>query len=99
MAFPSPVPSFPGSICFCPTFPSIEAYKDDLVGILITHAHEDHYGAVYDLWPRLGVPVYMTPFAAALHAAKREMEPNAPRVPTSVVEQGQRFSIARSTSS
>ena len=71
-----------------PDISFIEAYKDDLVGILITHAHEDHYGAIYDLWPRLGAPVYMTPFAAALHAAKREMEPNAPRVPTSVVEQG-----------
>lgn len=86
-------PELPGVDLLLPDISFIEAYKDDLVGILITHAHEDHYGAIYDLWPRLGAPVYMTPFAAALHAAKREMEPNAPRVPTSVVEQGQRFSI------
>jgi ribonuclease J len=86
-------PDLPGVDLLLPDISFIEAYKDDLVGILITHAHEDHYGAVYDLWPRLGVPVYMTPFAAALHAAKREMEPHAPRVPTSVVQQGQRFSI------
>ena len=59
-------PDLPGVDLLLPDISYIEAYKDDLVGILITHAHEDHYGAIYDLWPRLGVPVYMTPFAAAL---------------------------------
>ena len=43
----------------------------NLLGIVITHAHEDHYGALLDLWPRLKAPVYMTPFAAGLLAAKR----------------------------
>jgi ribonuclease J len=83
----------PGVDLVLPDISFIEAAKDRLCGILITHAHEDHYGALNDLWPRLGVPVYMTPFAAALHVAKRDMEPGAPRIPISVVEQGQRFSI------
>ncbi len=39
-------------------------------GIVITHAHEDHIGAVIDLWPRLGVPVYATPFTAGMLKAK-----------------------------
>jgi ribonuclease J len=40
--------------------------KDKLVGLVITHAHEDHIGAVAWLWPQLKCPVYCTPFAAAV---------------------------------
>ncbi|MFT8644000.1 ribonuclease J [Gluconacetobacter sp.] len=40
--------------------------KADLAGLVITHAHEDHLGAVAHLWPRLGCPVYATPFAASV---------------------------------
>jgi ribonuclease J len=44
----------------------IEDYRDDLVGLVLTHAHEDHVGAVHYLWPRLRCPVYATPFTAAI---------------------------------
>ena len=40
--------------------------RDQLVGLVITHAHEDHIGAVAWLWPLLRCPVYATPFAAAV---------------------------------
>ena len=40
--------------------------RDRLVGLVITHAHEDHIGAVAWLWPRLRCPVYATPFAATV---------------------------------
>src|SRR5205807_9571137 len=40
--------------------------RDRLVGLVITHAHEDHIGAVAWLWPQLRCPVYATPFAAAV---------------------------------
>jgi len=40
--------------------------RDELVGIVLTHAHEDHLGAVADLWPQLKAPVYATPFAASV---------------------------------
>jgi ribonuclease J len=86
-------PELPGVDLVMPDIRFVEKIRDALDGILITHAHEDHYGALYDLWPRLEVPVWMTPFAAALHAAKREMEPCAPRIPTTVVAQGSRFTI------
>src|SRR3569623_1017453 len=45
-----------------PTF--IEDYADKILGIVLTHAHEDHIGAVAWLWPRLKAPVYATPFTA-----------------------------------
>ncbi|WP_337185402.1 ribonuclease J [Phenylobacterium sp.] len=45
-----------------PTF--IEAYADRILGIVLTHAHEDHIGAVAWLWPRLQAPIYATPFTA-----------------------------------
>jgi len=47
-----------------PTF--IEDYADRILGIVLTHAHEDHLGAVAWLWPRLKAPVYATPFTAFL---------------------------------
>jgi ribonuclease J len=40
--------------------------RDRLVGLVITHAHEDHIGAVAHLWPQLRCPVYATPFASAV---------------------------------
>lgn len=47
-----------------PTF--IEEYADDILGIVLTHAHEDHIGAVPWLWPRLKAPIWATPFTAFL---------------------------------
>ena len=47
-----------------PTF--IEEHADDILGIILTHAHEDHIGAMGWLWPRLKAPIYCTPFTAFL---------------------------------
>ena len=54
-----------------PDIAYIVEQRKHLSGIVLTHAHEDHFGALFDLWPRLGVPVYATPFTAALIEAKR----------------------------
>jgi ribonuclease J len=40
--------------------------KDDLLGIILTHAHEDHIGAISHLWPRLKCKIFATPFTAVL---------------------------------
>ena len=54
----------------CPTSASSRSAADDLVGLVLTHAHEDHIGAVPYLWPRLRCPIYATPFTAALLRAQ-----------------------------
>ena len=58
--------SLPGVDVVLPDISYIEARKDKLEGLLLTHAHEDHYGAIPYLWERLQVPVYGTAFTLAL---------------------------------
>ena len=60
----------PGIDLIMPDIGFLEDERNNLLAILLTHAHEDHFGAVIDLWPRLGAPVYATPFTAALLRAK-----------------------------
>jgi ribonuclease J len=64
--------SMPGIEVVMPDPAFIEERRDALLGIVLTHAHEDHLGAVADLWPRLRAPVYATPFAAAV--LKRKLQ-------------------------
>ena len=60
----------PGIDVILPDVRFIEAERSSLAGILLTHAHEDHFGALIELWPRLQAPIYATPFTAALLKAK-----------------------------
>lgn len=56
----------PGVDVILPDPAWIEEHADDILGIVLTHAHEDHIGAVGWLWPRLRAPLYATPFTAFL---------------------------------
>ena len=56
----------PGVEIILPDPTYIEEYAKDIIGIVLTHAHEDHIGAVAWLWPRLKAPLYATPFTAFL---------------------------------
>ena len=56
----------PGVDVIMPDLTFIEEYADDIIGIVLTHAHEDHIGALAWLWPRLRAPCYATPFTAFL---------------------------------
>ena len=58
--------TMPGLEVIMPDPAFIEARRQDLIGIVVTHAHEDHLGAIQYLWPRFKTPVYATPFAANL---------------------------------
>lgn len=83
----------PGVDAILPDIRFARKVRKNIAGIVITHAHEDHYGALLDLWPELKAPVYMTPFAAALLAAKRAGTPGAPDLPVTLVGQGERVSV------
>jgi ribonuclease J len=87
-------PDLAGIDLVVPDTSFIEKMPQDLVGLVVTHAHEDHIGAILDLWPRLGCKVYASRFAAALLEAKRIGEPNAPKLPVEVVAQGARLALA-----
>jgi len=54
----------PGIEIMMPDPDFIAERREDLVGIVLTHAHEDHFGAIQYLWPRLRCPIYATPFTA-----------------------------------
>lgn len=56
----------PGVDLILPDPTYLEQERDNVLAIVLTHAHEDHIGALGWLWPRLKAPVYATPFTAAL---------------------------------
>jgi ribonuclease J len=83
----------PGIDLILPDIRFLVEERRNLLAIVLTHAHEDHFGALLDLWPRLRVPVYATPFTAALFEAKRLGEPGAPQIPITEVPLGGRFTL------
>ncbi|UUP19190.1 Ribonuclease J [Nitratireductor thuwali] len=88
-----PGPDLPGVDLVLPDISFLEEQIDNLKGIVITHAHEDHYGALLDLWPRLKVDVWMTPFSAGLLESKRQGEHNAPDIPVTIFKPGDTFNV------
>jgi ribonuclease J len=88
-----PGPELPGVDLVLPDTHYIEEELGNLKGIVITHAHEDHYGALLDLWPRLKVQCWMTPFTAGLLEAKRQSESGAPVVPVTIYRAGEKFTV------
>ncbi|MDC0366490.1 ribonuclease J [Pelagibacteraceae bacterium] len=58
--------SLPGIDLIYPDPGFILDKKDDLLGIVLTHAHEDHIGAIVHIWPSLRCKIYATPFTSVL---------------------------------
>tara|TARA_R110001583_G_scaffold85564_1_gene224181 strand:- start:78081 stop:79754 length:1674 start_codon:yes stop_codon:yes gene_type:complete len=83
----------PGVDVVMPDPSFIEERKDKLLGLVLTHAHEDHLGAVPYMWPRLRCPVYATPFAAEFLRAKLAETDFADQVPIHEIELGGRFKL------
>ncbi|WP_166040233.1 ribonuclease J [Sphingosinicella sp. YJ22] len=81
-------PGYPGVELILPDLSFIEERKQDLVGIVLTHGHEDHIGAIPYLAADLGVPLYATPFTAGLIAEKLKEEGLTEDVKVNIIEIG-----------
>ncbi len=88
-----PTPNLPGVDLVLPDIAFAENLGEDLLAIVITHAHEDHYGALLSLWPRLEVPVYCTNFTAGMLEAKARYEEEPVALPLEIYNVGQKLEI------
>lgn len=88
-----PGPDLPGADLVLPDIDFIVGERERLRGIVITHAHEDHYGALLALWPRLQAPVWATPFTAGLLEAKRGSEDGNIKIPVTIYNAGDTFDV------
>ncbi|PTQ11719.1 MBL fold hydrolase [Sphingomonas oleivorans] len=79
-------PAYPGVDLILPDLEFIEKNAGDLLGIVLTHGHEDHIGAIPYLAADLDVPLYATPFTAGLIRGKLEEEGIAGQVKLRVIE-------------
>ena len=84
---------YPGIDLVLPDLEFIEARRKDLVGVVLTHGHEDHIGAIPYLAADLGVPLYANPFTATLIRGKLEEEGIAKQVKLNVVRPGKAFKL------
>jgi ribonuclease J len=84
----------PGVDVILPDISFLEEERHNISGLLLTHAHEDHFGAVVDLWPRLGgVPVYATAFTAEMLKSKLSEAGLADGFPLEIMPMGGKRSI------
>jgi ribonuclease J len=81
-------PDYPGIDLILPDLDFIERQQGRLAGIILTHGHEDHIGALPYLAADLKVPLYATPFTAGLIAGKLEEEGLTGQVKLKIVERG-----------
>ena len=79
---------YPGIDLILPDLDFIEKHQDRLAGIVLTHGHEDHIGALPYLGEELKSPLYATPFTAGLIAGKLEEEGLTGQVKLNIVERG-----------
>jgi ribonuclease J len=86
-------PYYPGIDVILPDLGFIEEQLDGLTGIVLTHGHEDHIGALPYLALDLGVPLYASPFTAGLIRGKLDEEGIADKVELRVIAPGERFDL------
>lgn len=84
---------FPGVDILLPDVGFIEERKDKIAGLIITHAHEDHIGAVPHLWPRLKCPIYCSEFTAAVLRRKFTEYPDCRGAKIHIVNPGSEVKI------
>ncbi len=83
----------PGVDVIMPDPSFIVERRDKLAGLVLTHAHEDHLGAVQHLWPQLRCPIYATPFTLSILRRKLSETDFADQVEIIEVPLGGKFSV------
>jgi len=86
-------PDLPGIELIMANPEFLEERADDVLGLILTHSHEDHYGAVLDLWPGFEKPVFATRFTGAMLAAKRAGDGIVENVDLKIMTPGQPFDL------
>lgn len=86
-----PGPELPGVDLVLPDVDFVKSLGKQLKAIIITHAHEDHYGGLAQIWPQLNVPVHASAFTAGMLEAKRAYERTRAEVPITLFKAGQKF--------
>ena len=86
-------PDLPGIELIMANPEFLEENADNVLALILTHSHEDHYGAVLDLWPVFDKPVYATPFTAAMLAAKRAGDGIVENVDVTIMRPGKAFTV------
>ncbi len=88
-----PGPHQPGVDVVFADIEFLERNVADILGIVITHGHEDHYGALLELWPSLEVPLYCSAFVAGLLNAKAARFGDYEPIPINLIEQGDEIDL------
>ncbi|ACM36241.1 ribonuclease J [Agrobacterium vitis] len=88
-----PGPDLPGVDLVLPDIRFVLSQKNRLKAIFITHAHEDHYGGLNDIWPGLNVPVYASGFTAGMLEAKRNYEGTRAEIPVTPFKPGDKVHV------
>lgn len=83
----------PGVDVVLPDLSFIAENRKQLAGLVLTHAHEDHIGAVIDMWPRIGCPIYATPFTAGMLRSKSTEFGGRVKLPINVIPLGAKFEV------
>lgn len=83
----------PGIEILLPDIEFIVERREDLLGLVLTHAHEDHLGAVTYLWDELKCPVYATPFTASVLRHKMMGEGMTGMIPVHEIEVGSKLEL------
>ena len=86
-------PELPGVDLVMPDITFLENERPNILGLVVTHGHEDHFGAILDLWPKLKIPVYCTAFTAGLLDTKRELDYSSYDLPVTIFKAGDRFEL------
>ena len=84
---------YPGTELILPDLEFIEERSKDLLGIVLTHGHEDHIGAVPYMAAELGVPLYATPFTAALIRGRLQEQGLIDEIELNIIPMGGSFEL------